>query len=134
MGYHVPQVIRSHIDGFNCVIKRVDSDMPYIFFNSVGRMTLAVGSSDYIALTSGAYQIAKLTGASGTSTIEGGGITGDNLHLKANAVDANPIFTLLGGTDKIKFGAYSAGAASDSTGYILIEDKDGNERKLMVQA
>jgi len=38
------------------------------------------------------------------------------------------------GTGVIKFGTYTAGAASDSTGYITIKDAAGNTRKLMVQA
>lgn len=38
------------------------------------------------------------------------------------------------GTGKIKFGTYTAGAATDSTGYISILDAAGNARKLMVQA
>lgn len=38
------------------------------------------------------------------------------------------------GTGVVKFGAYTAGAATDSTGYITILDSAGNTRKLMVQA
>lgn len=38
------------------------------------------------------------------------------------------------GTGLVKFGAYTAGAATDSTGYISILDAAGNARKLMVQA
>lgn len=38
------------------------------------------------------------------------------------------------GTGKVKFGTYTAGAATDSTGYITILDAAGNIRKLMVQA
>lgn len=38
------------------------------------------------------------------------------------------------GNHNIKFGTYNAGIAGDSTGYIPITDKDGNTRKLMVQA
>jgi hypothetical protein len=34
----------------------------------------------------------------------------------------------------IQFGAYTAGAATDSTGYITVKDLLGNTRKLMVQA
>jgi len=45
----------------------------------------------------------------------------------------NPVLTLEGNHD-IKFGTYNVGIASDSTGYITITDKDGNPRKLMVQA
>ena len=38
------------------------------------------------------------------------------------------------GAGRVKFGAYTAGVASDSTGYIDILDAGGNVRKLMVQA
>ena len=38
------------------------------------------------------------------------------------------------GTGKVKFGAYTATPATDSTGYISILDSAGNARKLMVQA
>lgn len=38
------------------------------------------------------------------------------------------------GTGVIKFGTYTAGAATDSIGYITIKDAAGNTRKLMVQA
>jgi hypothetical protein len=122
------------MNGSNLEIKRPDRTAPYLHFGITGNLTLAIGSSDYVLLTSGAYTILKLTAAAGVSLIQGGNVTGDDLQIKANRIDANPVLTLLGGTDKIKFGAYSAGIAGDSTGYILIEDKDGNERKLMVQA
>ena len=35
---------------------------------------------------------------------------------------------------QLTLGAYVGGAATDSTGYIVVYDEDGNERKLMVQA
>jgi hypothetical protein len=38
------------------------------------------------------------------------------------------------GTGVVKFGTYTAGAATDSTGYITIKDAAGNTRKLMIQA
>ena len=44
------------------------------------------------------------------------------------------IFINPSGTGKVKFGTYSAGAATDSIGYISILDSGGTARKLMVQA
>lgn len=38
------------------------------------------------------------------------------------------------GTGGVRFGTYTAGAATDSTGYITIKDSGGTTRKLMVQA
>jgi hypothetical protein len=38
------------------------------------------------------------------------------------------------GTGNIRFGTYTAGAATDSTGYITIKDAGGTLRKIMVQA
>jgi len=38
------------------------------------------------------------------------------------------------GTGNMRFGTYTAGAATDSTGYITVKDSGGTTRKLMVQA
>lgn len=38
------------------------------------------------------------------------------------------------GTGTMRFGTYTAGAATDSTGYITVKDSGGTTRKLMVQA
>ena len=38
------------------------------------------------------------------------------------------------GTGTMRFGTYTVGAATDSTGYITIKDSGGTTRKLMVQA
>ena len=38
------------------------------------------------------------------------------------------------GTGTLRFGTYTAGAATDSTGYITVKDSGGTTRKLMVQA
>ena len=44
------------------------------------------------------------------------------------------IFLKPHGTGFVKFGAYVATPAADSTGYIIIEDAAGNQRKVMIQA
>jgi len=46
----------------------------------------------------------------------------------------NDIAIVPNGAGVLKFGAYNAGVAGDSTGYITIKDGAGNTRKLMVQA
>ena len=46
----------------------------------------------------------------------------------------NDIAIVPNGAGVLKFGAYNAGVAGDSTGYITIKDSAGNTRKLMVQA
>lgn len=38
------------------------------------------------------------------------------------------------GDGKVRFGAYTAGVAGDSTGYVTMKDQAGNPRKLMIQA
>lgn len=45
----------------------------------------------------------------------------------------NPVLTIEG-AHTLKFGTYSANVATESIGYIPIVDKDGNPRKLMIQA
>ena len=50
------------------------------------------------------------------------GSSNTHLYLKTN------------GTGLVKFGTYTAGAATDSIGYITIVDAGGTTRKLMVQA
>lgn len=54
-------------------------------------------------------------------------------NIESTTADKN-IYLKTTGTGVIKFGTYTAGAATDSTGYITILDAAGNTRKLMVQA
>lgn len=66
----------------------------------------------------------------------------ESIQLKSDATDTTfdsiatnrNLFLKTNGSGVIKFGTYSAGAATDSTGYITILDAAGNTRKLMVQA
>ena len=62
-----------------------------------------------------------------------GTTTADTLTIYANLTDATPTIKLVG-NEYVYFGTYSAGAATDSTGYITIKDAAGTVRKLMVQA
>lgn len=83
----------------------------------------------------------------------GGGVTGDKLRIAANIIDAFPIVELWGngkinlnppanhnvqlstsGTGRLQYGTYTAAAATDSTGYIEMDDAGGTPRRLMVQA
>ena len=59
--------------------------------------------------------------------------TGTDAILTGETANDN-ISLLPTGTGKVKFGTYTAGAATDSTGFITILDAAGNTRKLMVQA
>ena len=59
------------------------------------------------------------------------------LTLTTTSVTITPATTItgqltLGGV--LKFGTYTAGVATDSTGYVTITDAGGTARKLMVQA
>lgn len=59
------------------------------------------------------------------------GATAESIMSLINNADLALLTT---GSGVLKFGEYSAGAATDSTGYITIKDAAGNTRKLMVQA
>ena len=60
----------------------------------------------------------------------GGGPT-----LLAEGSDTNIDMTFTPkGTGNLRFGTYTAGAATDSTGHITVKDSGGTARKLMVQA
>lgn len=55
-------------------------------------------------------------------------------YSKIKTSDNKDLGLLPDGTGAVRFGTYTAGAASDSTGYITIKDAAGTTRKLMVQA
>jgi len=59
--------------------------------------------------------------------------TSPDFIIQSQIADKN-IYLNPNGTGKVKFGSYTAGAATDSTGYISILDSGGVARKLMVQA
>lgn len=59
--------------------------------------------------------------------------SGDN-QTRLFSTQANKDIYLNPNGGKVKFGTYTAGAATDSTGYITIKDEGGTARKLMVQA
>lgn len=59
--------------------------------------------------------------------------TGGDCAL-TSIVNGNNLLLATTGAGVVKFGTYSAGAATDSTGYITIKDSGGTSRKLMVQA
>lgn len=151
--------------------------------NNAGNLDLLIPGANYLTFFQGNTAIAKLNYAANATTLEGGGVTGDDFYLKANSIDVRPKITLLGGagisvdcstgsgyifavngtnyggmgytgggdflilsydnkdiqftpngTGKVRFGTYTGGAATDSTGYITILDNGGATRKLMVQA
>ena len=55
------------------------------------------------------------------------------LNLDGTATDVDALIDPRG-AGLLKVGTYTAGAATDSTGYITIKDAGGTSRKLMVQA
>jgi hypothetical protein len=67
------------------------------------------------------------------STTQWWGLThdGTNAILSSGAGD---VFLSPVAGSFVRFGAYVAGAATDSTGYILINDAGGTPRKVMIQA
>jgi len=92
---------------------------PYILLNdSLSIDYIGTGHVFYDGVPDYLIKISK----TGSDTVLDTMSSNKNIYLKPN------------GTGNIKFGAYSAGAATDSTGYITILDAAGNTRKLMVQA
>jgi len=96
---------------------------PYIYFSGNGWITLsckdvANGIIDYYKNTQHVGRFSE-----GTSTFK--------IESKGTNFD---IELIPDGTGVLKFGTYTGGAATDSTGYITIKDAAGNTRKLMVQA
>lgn len=73
--------------------------------------------------------------ASATSYLQASGSAADQPALSAQGSGSNidMLFTPKG-TGNVRFGTYTAGAATDSTGYITVKDAGGTVRKLMVQA
>jgi hypothetical protein len=51
-----------------------------------------------------------------------------------SVINDNDLCLYTTGAGVLRFGSYTAGAATDSTGYISIKDAAGTARKLMVQA
>jgi hypothetical protein len=73
--------------------------------------------------------------SSATSYIQVAGSTADQPSVSAQGSASNIDLTFTPkGTGNVRFGTYTAGAATDSIGYITIKDAAGNSRKLMVQA
>ena len=59
--------------------------------------------------------------------------SGSDSQLQVNETD-HSLALIPNGAGLVKFGAYTAGAATDSTGYITISGALGNNRKLIAQA
>ena len=79
--------------------------------------------------------------AGGYNLITPSTTTGDDLIIYPNSADTTSYIRIDGAGDvwlisagNVRMGTYSAGAATDSTGYITIKDAGGTSRKLMVQA
>lgn len=97
--------------------------MPYI--RSVGAGSITVRSAASIILNATAsvevYGARLLQAAGGNFTMKCADSNGD-IQLQPH------------GSGKVKFGTYVATPASDSTGYIIMKDDGGTERKIMIQA
>jgi len=73
-------------------------EYPSIKLGKTGYIEAKFGTSDYFKILSETVQVLKATYASNVSTLEGGNVTGDDLTLKANTVDATPYAQFLGGS------------------------------------
>lgn len=96
---------------------------------SAGTHYIEILGGDSISISSLGDLILKGTGA----TVMKLSYSTPDCIWESTIVDKN-IFLKTTGTGVVKFGTYTAGAATDSTGYISILDAAGNARKLMVQA
>ena len=120
-------------------------------FTSLTATSLTVTGNAYLATTSGNVGIGttsppSFAGYSGLTL--NNATNGSFVHLQRAGVTLMRIEVtptgqyvnttagdlMLAPAGKVAFGTYTAGAATDSTGYIEIKDAAGNLRKLMVQA
>lgn len=106
--------------------------------NGLSTMT-ANSASDVLTVTqSGAGYSARFNGLvyAVNGLIVNGDIAGwaNNGTVKIGFTGAGGIQFIPETGQNVQFGAYVAGAATDSTGYIEIKDAGGTIRKLMVQA
>ena len=116
------------------LVLRANSEDVYPYIQMAGSGNLDIRAYSDIYFTEQDTQMAKFSYAANRSTIAGGNANGDDLTIVCNTADTNGEIFLDTGTDVVKFGTYTEGAATDSTGYITIKDAAGNSRKLMVQA
>ena len=94
MGYRHHNYITKTATAIN--LKQATMTYPRIRLNTSGILELHVGIGDYILIETGSTETLKITYASNITTIEGGGVTGDDLTLKANTIDAYPLIKLNG--------------------------------------
>ena len=133
MGYTPPYLdvrkIGAHTDIYGI---GVTGDYLRLYANQVDancHLEIYGGSGAYIVLPNG--ESLQLKDNAGAEFLKFNWVTPD---AQISTLTNYNLALLPQGTGKVKFGAYSAGAATDSTGYITILDAAGNTRKLMVQA
>lgn len=94
--------------------------------------TIKLNGNESIVLMCKAGSYIALQDAGGGNALKISYATPDCIW-ESTIADKN-IYLKTTGAGVVKFGTYTAGAATDSTGYISILDAAGNARKLMVQA
>jgi len=91
----------------------------------------------FISLTGGGWLHIETGTGMGVALDDGGTAYGgfsESTDFVISTYSNRDIYLSPNGSGEVKFGTYTAGAATDSTGYIIINDSGGTARKLMVQA
>jgi len=94
--------------------------LPYMKFNGLGEIQFYHSTGKKFELFESTTKYIMMY--ADTDAVIETAAANQHLYLKPN------------GTGKVKFGTYVAGAATDSTGYIMIKDSGGTDRKVMIQA
>lgn len=132
MGYTQPFFnVRKITGGYSIFPDGVTTDDLTIYPNPIdttGWLKIEGGGRALIGVTAG-YAIAFYDGSTNYLNI-----IYSTPDIQINPLVNKNVFLNPTGTGRVKFGTYTAGAATDSTGYIDIIDAGGTARKLMVQA
>lgn len=101
--------------GADIVIKDPTLVYPQIHLDNTGYLTLNFKSGQYASIFAAGTAAVRFQYAGNISTISGGVVTGDDLKLKCNTIDARPFINLYGG----------AGTLIDQTAGSALEVADG---------
>lgn len=133
MGYTPPQLeLRKVAGGWNAYAPSSTTTDDLTIYPNTTDTTASLqlrGAGGFVLdTTAGEVIIVKYGGTSG------GFIAANATELGISTYDNRDIKLTPGGTGKLKYGTYVAGAKTDSTGYIEILDSGGTSRRLMVQS
>lgn len=133
MGYTPPQLeLRKVAGGWSAYSPNATTTDDLTIFPNTTDTTASLqlrGAGGFVLdTTAGEVIIVKYGGTSC------GFIAANATELGISTYDNRDIKITPGGTGKLKYGTYVAGAKADSIGYIEILDSGGTSRRLMVQS